>query len=177
MTDLPPPAPAPETAPRTDGNGRILRIALILSLAANLLIVGIVAGAIAGRDRDRDGRPDRALADVGFNPFIAALPPSDRRAMGIALVKRAGDLRRNRTELRREFGELLTALRADPYDGAAVRDSVTGQQARLAERQEIGRELLFERLDAMTVEERRSFADALEDRMRRGPRWRDRDDE
>lgn len=157
-------------SPRETG-GRVLRIALILSLTVNLLILGLVLGTLAGRDRD--GR--RNFADIGFYPFIMALPDPQRRELGAELVKRAGDLRQNREALRQEFEALLAALRADPYDPEAVRTSVEAQQTRLAQRQDIGRALLFERLEAMSVADRRAFADALEERMRRGPRWRQRD--
>lgn len=157
-------------SPRETG-GRVLRIALILSLTVNLLILGLVLGTLAGRDRD--GR--RNFADIGFYPFIMALPDPQRRELGAELEKRAGDLRQNSEALRQEFEALLAALRADPYDPEAVRTSVEAQQTRLAQRQDIGRALLFERLEAMSVADRRAFADALEERMRRGPRWRQRD--
>jgi uncharacterized membrane protein len=156
---------APPARPR-----RLVRWALAISLALNLLIVGLVLGAVFGRDRD--GRRDSALEDIGFNPFVAALPASERLALGRALVDRAGDFRQNREALRGEFDRLIALLRAEPFDLEAVRASVEAQQARLKERQDLGRDLLFERLAAMTSEQRAAFADALERGLRWGPRGR-----
>jgi uncharacterized membrane protein len=160
MADTPPPA-----AP---ANSRLLRWALVVSLTVNLIIVGLILGAAFGRDRD--GRRDSALADIGFNPFVAALPADERQELGRALVARAGDFRQNREALRGEFDKLIALLRAEPFDLAAVRASVEAQQSRLRERQEMGRDLLFERLAAMSPDERSDFADALERALRRGPR-------
>lgn len=158
MADAPPPAAA---------NGRLLRWALVASLTVNLLIGGLVLGAAFGRDRD--GRHDSALADIGFNPFVAALPAGERLELGRAIVARAGDFRQNREALRGEFDKLIALLRAEPFDLAAVRTSVEAQQARLKERQDLGRDLLFERLAGMSPDQRAAFADALEKSLRFGP--------
>ena len=47
------------------------RYVLFGSLALNLLIVGMVAGALFGGHRDRDRNP--LLRDIGFGPFVQAL--------------------------------------------------------------------------------------------------------
>jgi hypothetical protein len=167
MTDTPPPR-------QSDPNGRILRIALVLSLTANLIILGLILGAAFGRDRDRPGR-EAALADIGLNPFVAALPGADRRAIGRALIAHAGDLRQNRQAFRKDFEDLLAALRAEPYDPAVARAALESQRARISERQDLGRELLFERIAGMGQAERAAFADALADAVRRGPHRRGRD--
>jgi hypothetical protein len=170
MTLPPDPSADPSALRSGEGTSRVLRIALVLSLAANLLILGLILGASFSRDRDRDGRRDHAMADIGFNPFIMALPADDRRALGAALVGRAGDLRQNRAELRRQFETLLTTLRSEPFDTAAAAAAVAAQQARLSDRQDIGRELLIDRLEAMAPAERAAYADALEQAVRHGRR-------
>lgn len=162
-----PTPPAPQTVPRS---GRGLRIALAVSLTLNLLVAGLVVGAWLGGDRDR--RPDTALSDIGFGPFIAALPGNERRALGKALIERAGNLRQNREELRRQFDALLGALRAEPFRIEAVQQAIAAQQARLKERAQIGEALLYQRIEAMSPAERAAFADALEHGLRRGPRLR-----
>jgi hypothetical protein len=166
---------AETTPPAGDRTGRVLRIALVLSLTANLVILGLILGAAFGRGGGGPRGGDPALAALGFNPYIAALPRSDRAALGMAMVGRAGDLRQNRDELRRQFDALLAALRAEPFDIAAVRDAVTGQQAQLRQVQDIGRDLLFERIAAMTPAERADYAAALESAVHRGPRGPFRD--
>lgn len=166
-----------ETAPPvSERRCRVLRIALIASVTLNLIVAGLVIGAVVAHDRrpppDGDG-----LDVVGFNPFIRALPHEERAEIGKALSARAGTLRQNRDAFRAEFDRLLTLLRAEPFDMAAVRTAIEKQQARLAELQTIGRDLLFERIEAMSPTQRRAFADSLEQTLKRGPRKHGRDDD
>lgn len=160
MTDVTP-APKP---PRRRG-----RILLFISLAFNLLIVGLVAGAMLGGPRDRDRAP--ALRDLGFGPFVHALPRADRAAMGRAIKRDAGSFRENRVALRRQFEAFLAALRADPFDAAEVGRLIADQQSRIGERQALGRRLLLERIEAMSAAQRAAYADALDKALhRRSPR-------
>ena len=144
---------------------RLGRIVLFLSLAFNLLIVGLVAGALLGGPRDRDRAP--ALRDLGFGPFVQALPRADRAAMGRAIKREAGSFRENRAELRRQFEAFLTALRAEPFDAAEVARLITDQQSRIGERQALGQRLLLERIEAMSASQRAAYADALDKSLRR----------
>ena len=141
------------------------RIVLFVSLAFNLLIVGLVAGAMLGGPRDRDRDP--ALRDLGFGPFVHALPRGDRAEMGRAIKREAGSFRENRAELRRQFEAFLAALRADPFDAAEVARLITDQQSRISERQALGQRLLLERIEAMNASQRAAYADALDKSLRR----------
>jgi Heavy-metal resistance len=62
------PVPAAPRAP-----GRWMRVALVLSLAVNLLVAGMAVGVAL-----RGGPPETAVRDLGFGPFAAALSPADR---------------------------------------------------------------------------------------------------
>ena len=143
------------------------RVVLFVSLALNLLVAGVVAGALLGGPRDRDRDP--ALRDLGFGPFVSSLSRSDRAALRDGLRREAGALRENRAAMRAQFEELLTLLRAEPYDHAAVRAHVEGQHTRISERVTLGRQLLLERIEAMAPEERGAYADKLDEALRRGP--------
>ena len=148
--------------------GKGLRIALALSVAVNLLIVGLVAGAVL-----REGGPrGRMMGDLEFGPFTEALTREDRAALRQAFVQRMPDMRDMRRQMRADFAGLLAALRAEPFDAAALRAVMAGQSARMAERLAVGQDLLLERLEAMTPQARGAFADRLEERLRRGPEGR-----
>jgi len=150
------------------GGGKGLRIALGVSVALNLLVAGLVAML-------RDGGPhDRMVRDLDFGPFTEALTREDREALRRDFLQRAPGLRDMRAQMRQDFGALLTALRSDPFDPAALRGLLANQQARMTERIALGQELMVERLSAMSPEARARFADRLEERLRRGPRG-DRD--
>lgn len=160
----------PPAAPRPRRWGKVL---LFVSLAFNLLIIGAVAGALLGGPRDRDRRP--ALRDLGFGPYVQALPLTDRVALGLAMRREAGAFRENRDVLRRQFEAFLDALRVEPYDHAEVTRIITLGQNQVIERQRLGRVLLLERIAAMDAAERAAYAKALDDALRRrkphqGPR-------
>lgn len=146
-----------------------MRITLAVSLALNLLIVGVIAGALATRDGRNDGtRTLGALRDLGPVPFVVALEPEDRRGLTRSMRGEAASLRQNREELRARFEALLTALRAEPFEPDVVA-ALLGEQRQIgAQRQAIGERLLLEHLSAMTPEERQAYADRLDKSLRRG---------
>jgi len=143
------------------------RLALFVSLAINLLVAGVVAGALLNGPRDRDQAP--VLGDLGLGPFAHALPRGDRRALTGALRDRASAFRENRAQMRVLFEAVLTALRAKPYDHAALSEVINRQQAQVVQRQALGRQLLLDRIAAMSDAERTDYADELDKSLRRGP--------
>ena len=150
------------------------RIALVLSLGANLLIVGLVAGAMIKGPPDRS--EGRDLRDLGFGPFFAALPRDERGALSAALEREAPSFRERRHEMRQQFDALLAALRAEPYDHAAVAGIVDAQQAAVVESQRMGRALLLDQIAGMEPAQRQAYADALARGLRRWKPGRDRHD-
>ncbi len=147
---------------------RWLMPTLLISLAINLLIVGIVVGfAISPkghRNADRAGGHARSI--IG-EPFVRALPQADRQALIKAIGAERGRLRENRAALRDRFEALLVALHADPFDADAISQLLGEQQSVAASRQRIGEGLLIERLTAMSPDERAAYAERLAHALRR----------
>ncbi|MCB2135211.1 MAG: periplasmic heavy metal sensor [Rhodobacteraceae bacterium] len=139
------------------GTGRGMKIVLILSLTLNLLVAGIVLGAITGRhwhgDRSRD---------LAFGPFTSALSDRDRAALRDAFLASAPGLRDLRAERQADLTAFLTILRAEVWDGAAAEAALAAQGQRTLERLALGRRLLIERIGAMAPAERAAFADRVE---------------
>lgn len=159
-----PPVPSPAAVPRW------MRYALVVSLAANLLVLGVVAGAVIRHDRDG---PRGMIADVGFGPYTEALSREDRKALRDAFIARAPDFRAMRAEAQADMATLIAALRAADWDEAAVKTTLAKQRDRTVSRISLGQDLLLERLSAMTPDARRALADRLDGMMRRGPgEWR-----
>lgn len=147
---------------------RRTRWLLFASLALNLLVLGMVIGWVASPDGPR--REDRAARSVMGAPFVEALTRPERREL-LRHMRRAGDrIEGNRAELRARFEALIAALSADDWDRSEVEALLDAQRGAALDRQRIGEELLLDRLDAMSVEERRAYAARLEERIRRG--WR-----
>lgn len=153
-------APAPVSPPPSRG----IKIALAVSVALNLAVVGFAVGAwLGGGHRDMP-------RDLSFGPFSEALDDSDRRAIRRSLLDRVGEFRTDRAEARAEFETLLVTLRADPFDAGAIKAALAAIEARNAERLELGRDLIETRLIEMSADDRRRFADRLEKGLRRGGR-------
>lgn len=152
--------------------GRARRWLLYISLAFNLLIVGVVVGAVA-TGGGRDGPGVRAVIDSPI-PLLRALDQDAREQMRAELR----DSRPARGDAPfaavRTTRDILGSLRADPFDAAAFEALVTQQSERFAARNAAGRAALFEVVSGMSPEARRAYADRIEKELRarrdRGPR-------
>lgn len=141
---------------------------LFLSLAVNLLIAGLVAGAFLSPDGPRrSGDEDqRAIRGVLGEPFFRALPKDERRAMVRDIIGNREQFREGREVLRERFEGFLATLRTESFDRAQA-ERLLGQQREAAiKRQTLGEDLLLDRLEAMTPEQRSAYADELETRLK-----------
>jgi uncharacterized membrane protein len=147
-----------------------MKIALVASLAVNLLVAGLVVGAMVRHDRDdRDVRSMRADVPREFarSPFLGALDGEDRRAVGRELMREDRSLRENRAELRARFERLLVAIRAEPFDRGAIETILDEQRAAGSRRLELAEEAVLDRLTAMSPQARAAYADRLDRSLRR----------
>lgn len=142
-----------------------LRVVLGASLALNLLIVGMIGGALVMRGKWHQHNPPRLDGIVG--PLTRALTPQDRRAIGREMRQTNRSTRATRARLGEEFAALVTDLRAEPFDPEAVRTRLAGHRSIFSDRLELGHTLLLERLAGMTGPERAAFANRLQDEIDR----------
>ncbi len=148
-----------ETKPKR----RWMPIVLVLSLALNLLIVGIAAGTVL---RLKGG--DHAKGPPGFGPALyRALPKDDRKSLRGEL----SGLHRERSGNRaRDFAAISQALRAVPFDPAAVEVLLQQQAQETAQLQTALQTQWLARVSAMSDAERQGYADRLEEVVQRGHR-------
>ncbi len=147
-------------------SGRGLRIALALSVALNLAVVGLVIGvALRGPPM-----PPMAVRDLGFGPFAAALTEDDRRALRDAFRSQKPDLRAERRAMRADLEAVSVALRADPFAPEDLKAALARGAARTADLLRVGQGLLLDHVLAMTPEARQALADRLDAALARGPR-------
>lgn len=144
-------------------SSKALRIALALSVAVNLAVLGLVAGAFL---RDGPGMRAAMVRDLGFGPYTEALSPDDRKALRRALFEKAPDIRENRRMMREDTAALLTLLRADPFDAGAFHERMEAQHERMEAQLRLGQDLLQEFITAMPAADRSAFADRLEKGLR-----------
>jgi len=146
--------------------GRGVKIALGVSLAVNLLVIGLVGGAVLGKDRAHMvGRDTGSLRSLG--PIVGALDETTRDSL-------SERLRQSETGMRRELRGLVTAtrafqdaLRAEPFDRASAEEALLMQRDHVLRAQEGGHSVLLDELEAMTPEARLALAERLQDRLRR----------
>ena len=129
--------------------------------------MGIVAGAaLSGR---LGKGPPRAF-EFGPGPISRAPVIRFQRAIGRAL-RRDRDVRG--MDMRGQFDALLSHLRQEPFDPAAVREVMDQQGERFRAVQTKTSDALIARIVAMTPQERAAFADRLENELRRPRGFRD----
>lgn len=162
MTETAPQGPdlktPPAEGPSQGASGpRWVRIALAVSVALNLAVAGLAAGAWL-----REGPGHGMPRDMSFGPFTEALSDSDRRELRRALGDRASEFREARQQMRADREALLAALRAEPFDPAAVDAALEAIVRRAGDRLDFGRDLIAGRILAMTAAERQAFAERLE---------------
>lgn len=146
---------------------RWVGVLLVASLTLNLLVAGILAGAwLRGPMHSSDpGRSERV-----FGAWTAALDPTDSAALREALRARRAELAENWRAERRDRAAFVAALRAEPFDPAAL-DAIAGRMVdRSAQRLDVAHRLLADRIAAMSPEARRAYADRLEAAFRRNRR-------
>jgi uncharacterized membrane protein len=154
-------APPPPLPPASGGPGWI-KVALAISVALNLAVAGLAAGAWL-----RDGRDRGMPREMSFGPFTEALSDADRRELRRALGERMPGFREARQQARAEFAALLATLRADPFDPAAAEAALTAISRQAMDRLDLGRDLIATRILAMTDSERLAFAERLERGLKR----------
>ncbi len=145
------------------------RVLLGVSLAFNVLILGAIAGHRIGDDNaPRRTHYKRDISDYG--PYTRALSGEDRAAIRESLRAQSDDFRTRRKEVRAGFKAFVAALRAQPYEPDETRELLEQQRRQVGENVGRVQDLLLDRIDAMSDEERAAFADRLVQELRRGPR-------
>ena len=136
---------------------RLWRVVLVVSLALNLLVLGLLAGAAL---RDGSPRGPRGF-DLSLGPIGQALDRSDRRAIAASL-RRNPDLRPlRRSEMRPGLDEVDAVLRADALDEARLRQALARPMDRLRNLQDAAVDALVDRIAAMSPTERAALADRI----------------
>ncbi|MEX3314831.1 periplasmic heavy metal sensor [Sulfitobacter sp. PS-8MA] len=154
------------TSSKTPRNRRLLRWALGLSLALNLLVLSAIGGALwrhRGMGPGRDHLPGlRSYA----TPYVQALPQERRRALHRDMHAGQQAPHLNRQARRAHYAQMLAALRAEPFDPAAAQAVLTRQSDAVASVQTAAHAAWLAQVGAMSTAERSAYADALETQLK-----------
>lgn len=145
MTPSAIPEPATKKAPRW------MWVALVLSVAINLIIVGMVAAALF-HFRGGHGGPGKR-----FGHYVRSLPDDRRQVLAPLFEQQRAAIRPLRRKARQTRREIRDALQAEPYDRERlVAAHAAATKARSALDQARG-EWITKFAESMTVQERRDF--------------------
>lgn len=155
-SDLPTPKPR-----------RLTRALLIGSLALNLLIIGVVGGAVISLRGHGDKRP---VSDRFGSPYIKALTYDDKREVGRAIrsTYRKMDVDHRKDHIL--YQEVLTLLRASPADQEALGQVLIDLEFSGDVRRQLARTVFLGQIMSMSDTERFAYADRLEQVLERGPK-------
>ena len=149
--------------------GRLLQLALGVSLAVNVMILGALGGAMwrhggAGPRGDGDLPGLRSYA----SPYVQALPPEARRSLHETMRASGKAHHLDRAKRRGLYERMLTTLRADPFDTEAAAAVLAAQGEAAATVQEVAHSAWLAQISAMDAASRVAYADKLQERFETG---------
>ena len=160
-----------EVSEKTYGRMRPgIKILLVVSLALNLLVIGLIGGALVMRGKWQEHHMSR-MEMIG-GPLTRALDRADRRAIGRAMRESFGDRQARHDKMRAEFETIVAELKAVPFDVGTVANQMAAHRKHFNARMEQGQALLLQRLSMMDDAERAAFAERLQSGVHHG--WRGR---
>lgn len=136
-----------------------MKLLLILSLAANFVIAGIVIGH-SFRDGDRERGSDRVV-----NWIVEMLPEARRDFARAYFAEGQERIEAARAERITHLPEVVAALRAEPFDPAALERALETMFDRRNSSRTVIRERLISLLGELTPAERADFAAEFEQRL------------
>lgn len=144
---------------------RALRVLLIGSVTLNVLIIGVVGGAIFSFKR-HDGPP--VAGDRFTAPFVRAMSFEDKRAVGREIRRSYRSASVDRQADQARYLEALSLLRQSPFDGEALKVTVVALDEAGVNRRTLARESFLKRISDMSDAERAAYADRLEEELKHG---------
>jgi len=138
------------------------RTTLFISLAANLLVIGAVAGAFGAGVRLQRDTPQAAVANMpGPRAFMAALPAELRAKVRTELVHSWDQSRQLREQAVQARRDAFAAAATEPFDAERVRSAFARLRASDQAAIAVFHDNVIAALASMTPEERAQALQAL----------------
>jgi len=131
---------------------------LVLSLVANLLLVGFVAGRMSGFPPPPGFGPDPT---AGFFRLLGFLSDERRATITPELRKQMGEIVPILRKIHGDQKDVFETLTADPFDPAALEGALTDLRTNLTAAQIASHHSFVEMAKSLTAEERKSLARAM----------------
>ncbi|NVO29026.1 periplasmic heavy metal sensor [Donghicola sp. C2-DW-16] len=150
-------------AVNASGTPRWIKALLAGSLALNF---AVIAGAI-GMVATFDGPPPPDGGMPGVGGFVRSLNEEHRREFGDAM-RGAFDKRPSRETFMADAQQMITLIRAEPFDSAAFQSHIETVSQRFEDGRRAGDAALIRIIGGMSSAERQDYADRLEKRLSKG---------
>lgn len=145
--------------------GRFLKVILVVSLALNLLVVGLVAGAAAfkwhaGEDFGRSG----FWASASLRFYVRHFEKEDRERFFASFKGRRGGFRASRAEIIGSLDEVIEAIEATPFSRGDLERAFGSQRGLLERGMSEAQAMLVDSISGMSPESRNALARNLRKR-------------
>jgi uncharacterized membrane protein len=155
----------PNNPPNKEGgSSKWLILVLIVSLGANIALVGF----LAGRASTLHLNPGPLDPMLGFARILPELATARHEALRPLLREHMHNLRPSIREIRRAQRQIGSTMLADPFDRSAMETALAGFRQKLGDSQQASHQAFVSLLEHLTPAERRLLVDVL----RREPRQR-----
>ena len=144
--------PVPKSTPRW------LKLTLILSLAANLGVAGVIGGAAL---RAPNLQRNTIEAPEGVAMLARAMPLAHQRELRETLRTGRDNLRPDRQELRLLRDRFIAALKAEPFDIDDVNSVFADQREMLSKLTAAGHDAVIEQIETMNSQDREAYIKRL----------------
>jgi hypothetical protein len=122
----------------------VLLIALLLSIAVNLTVAGFAFGRFSGfRPGGGGGGEIDRLVQFG----VRAFPSEIQNSIMDGAKKRNEEIRTKLDAVQAARRQMFAAMRADPFDPAALEQAYADMRARSTELQQIGQEIMLDAVE------------------------------
>ncbi len=158
-------------ASNTGGKRRWTTLLLIVSLALNLIIVGVIAGfALRG---PKIGTPS-APSMPGAISLLRAVPDSHRGELRSAFKDQRTTLQSYRKEIDGLRDAFLAVISTDPLDVAKLEELLASHRAIESNISQSGQALLLKTITTMDLDARLELVEKAKKMPRRPPRGKDK---
>lgn len=157
MTD-----PVNSPAPKTHRAPRWMKMTLVISLAANLLVMGALAGAALNDKGKPHGRKDGPRG-ASANIITDALSKDERRALGREVRQALRAEPELRASLHTEIRALADLMQAPDYTEAALETQLIEIQSEMMGPLSVARTALLAHFSSFDETERRAYAMRLKE--------------
>ena len=137
-----------------------VKILLALSLAANMLFLGLMGGKLlhGGKNERRDDPP---------GAFIKSLSPERAEEVRAYFKEMREQRREARKGMRDHWAKVREAVTADPFDRAALEAALDAISDSRDESRRARYAKMADFVESMSVAERKAFSDAMRERWKR----------